>query len=217
MCVTRGGYHDEDQFKKRAAPRHDGVEAGRAKRGAESSRPRELRPDVQHLRRRASCGRGSLAGVLQVLEASITEESTMPKVPTLLSVMTPFPYSIERDAPLRKAREMMSSHEVRHLPVMHAGELVGVLTDRDLKRALDPGLGLPPKDELFVDDVMVFEAFVVDASAALDGVLLEMADRHIGCALVSSKGRLAGIFTTTDACREFGAYLRVTTEGDEAA
>ena len=36
-----------------------------------------------------------------------------------------------------------------------------------------------------------------------DRVLLHMADEHIGCALVVKDGRLAGIFTTTDACRVF--------------
>jgi hypothetical protein len=37
--------------------------------------------------------------------------------------------------------------------VKDGNALAGVLSDRDLKRALDPDLGLPPKDELFVRDV----------------------------------------------------------------
>ena len=64
------------------------------------------------------------------------------KIPTIQLVMTAFPHSIEADAPLRRARRRMEELEIRHLPVAREGRLVGVLTDRDLKRALDPALGL---------------------------------------------------------------------------
>jgi acetoin utilization protein AcuB len=122
--------------------------------------------------------------------------------------MTPFPHAVDADAPLRLARHRMHEHEIRHLPVARGGELVGVLTDRDLKRALDPSLGLPPKNELFVEDVMVRDAYVVETKTPLEEVLLEMAKRHIGCTLVTRGGNLAGIFTATDACRVFGEHLR---------
>lgn len=132
----------------------------------------------------------------------------MQKIPSIQTVMTPFPYSVDADAPLRMARQMMIQHEVRHLPVIRAGRLAGVLTDRDLKRALDPSLGLPPKNELLVDDAMVHDAYVVETTESLDRVLLEMADSHIGSALVVKGAKLVGIFTATDACREFGEHLR---------
>ncbi len=145
----------------------------------------------------------------------------MRKIPTIRSAMTPFPYSVDTEMPLRQARNVMLEHDVRHLPVVRDGKLVGVLSDRDLKRALDPSLGLPPKDELFVDDVMVHDPYVIDTHERLDRVLLRMADEHIGCALVVKDGRLAGIFTTTDACRVFGEHLQreygPPGGGDEAA
>ena len=112
---------------------------------------------------------------------------------------------------------MMRSHEVRHLPVVAGSRLTGVLTDRDLKRALDPSLGLPPKNELFVDDVMVHAPYVVETSAPLDGVLEHMADELIGCALVVRQGKLVGIFTTTDVCRAFAGHLRTQHPPDEVA
>ena len=129
-------------------------------------------------------------------------------IPPIKAVMTPFPHTIDADAPLRQARQMMLEHEVRHLPVKRRQRLVGVLTDRDLKRALDPSLGLAPKDELFVDDVMVSDAYTVSVDEPLDAVLAEMADRHIGCVLVVKNGHLAGIFTNTDACRVLADDLR---------
>lgn len=132
----------------------------------------------------------------------------MKSIPSVQSVMTAFPYSVDATAPLRLARQMMLEHDVRHLPVTRGSKLAGVLTDRDLKRALDPGLGLPPKNELCVDDVMVHDPYVVENTEPLDRVLLEMADAHIGSALVTRASKLVGIFTATDACRAFGEHLR---------
>ena len=136
------------------------------------------------------------------------EDSFVKTIPSIQSVMTPFPHAVDAGAPLRLARQMMLEHEVRHLPVTQGDRLVGVLTDRDLKRALDPSLGLPPKNELLVDDAMIHDAYVVETTERLDRVLLEMADSHIGSALVAKGSKLVGIFTVTDACRAFGEHLR---------
>jgi acetoin utilization protein AcuB len=144
----------------------------------------------------------------------------MDHIPAMRSVMTPFPYFVEAGDSLLVARTLMVRHEVRHLPVKEGDKLVGVLTDRDIKRALDPDLGLPPKDELFVRDVSEPDAYTVDTSEPLDRVLEEMAGRHMGSVLVTSHGRLAGIFTTTDACRLLCEQLRALVPprpGDDAA
>ena len=117
----------------------------------------------------------------------------MDHIPSIRSVMTPFPYFVEAGDSVLAARALMVEHDVRHLPVKEGDALVGVLTDRDLKRALDPDLGLPPKDELFVRDVCVPDAYAVDTSAPLDSVLEEMTSRHMGSVLITSHGRLAGI------------------------
>ena len=103
---------------------------------------------------------------------------------------------------------VMVEHDVHHLPVQDQGTLVGILTDRDLKRALDPDLRLPPKEELFVDDIYEPEPYVVDGREPLDSVLDYMATHHIGSALVAKNEKLVGIVTTTDACRLFCEHLR---------
>jgi len=144
----------------------------------------------------------------------------MDHMPTTNSVMTPFPHVVQVDDSLLQARELMVRHQVRHLPVKHGNILVGILTDRDLKRALDPELGLPPKEELFVRDVFEPEPYVVDASEPLDNVLAHMAAQHIGSVLVTRHDHLVGIFTATDACRVFCHHLRQlfpTGPGDTAA
>jgi acetoin utilization protein AcuB len=144
----------------------------------------------------------------------------MDHIPTLASVMTPFPYAVALTDSLLYAREMMVRHEIRHLPVLRDHVPVGILTDRDLKRALDPDLGLPPKEELFVRDVYTPDAYVADDHAPLDEVLEYMASHHLGSVIVTKHGRLAGIFTTTDACRSYCVHLRrlfPRPHGDDAA
>jgi len=131
-------------------------------------------------------------------------------IPSIRSVMTPFPHSVKTGDPLLLAEGLMAEHEIRHLPVTDDDQLVGVLTDRDLKRALDPDLGLPPKEELEVGDVFVTDVYVVEGSEPLDLVLEHMATNHIGSALVTRDGLLVGILTATDACRLFCDHLRKT-------
>ena len=65
----------------------------------------------------------------------------MDRIPSIGSVMTPFPHVVNVDDSLRLARAVMVEHDVRHLPVKDGDTLVGLLTDRDLKRALDPTWG----------------------------------------------------------------------------
>jgi acetoin utilization protein AcuB len=103
----------------------------------------------------------------------------MDHIPSIGSVMTPFPYVVQIDESVLAARALMVEHQVRHLPVKDGDTLLGVLTDRDLKRALDPSLGLPPKAELFVRDVFVPDAYVVDVGEPLDGVLDHLSSQHM--------------------------------------
>jgi acetoin utilization protein AcuB len=54
----------------------------------------------------------------------------------------------------------------------------------------------------------------------LDEVLAHMAEHQLGSAIVTRHGKLAGIFTVTDACRHFAEYLRDQVRragGDDAA
>lgn len=132
----------------------------------------------------------------------------MSRIPLLKTEMTPFPWWVEIDAPLLAARDMMRQHKVRHLPVKENGQLVSVVTDRDLKFSLDPDLGLPPRESLRVRDVCVYTAFIVDIDSRLEEVLETMAERKIGSALVTRDGNLVGIFTSPDACRTLARMIR---------
>lgn len=136
-------------------------------------------------------------------------------VPPVKAVMTPFPHAIGLHDTALQARDSMQGHGVRHLPVKDGHDLVGILTDRDLRACDESELPHRAVAEFYVD-----HAFAVDTEEPLDNVLLAMAERHIGAVLVTHKGHLAGIFTTTDACRWFATYLHEQFRprpGDDAA
>lgn len=149
------------------------------------------------------------------------------RIPPLKAVMTPFPWAVEADAPLDRARELMASHGVRHLPVTDAHLLVGIITDRDLRRLLESRLAAAGQSgsgpgggagELLVSDAMTTDIYAVDLNTPLDHALMVMAEEHIGCTLVTRDERLAGIITSTDVCRLFAAHLgRLRPHGDDVA
>lgn len=114
-------------------------------------------------------------------------------------VMTPQPITIGRVESLATAREMMRLNDCRHLPVLEHGELVGVITRRDLYLLETIARVDLTKD--MVDDAMVTDAYSVPPDAPLDEVAAEMAAQKYGCAVVIERGRVIGIFTTTDALR----------------
>ena len=130
----------------------------------------------------------------------------MRRVPRIKSVMTPFPHSVAADATLAEAEALMASHHVRHLPVKKGTSLIGVISEREVRLALDPQRGKVDPGWR-VRDVASLDVYVVDLSTPLDEVLAYMARSHVSCALVRKGTRLVGVFTTTDACRLFGEFL----------
>lgn len=143
----------------------------------------------------------------------------MKKPPRIKSVMTPFPWSIDIDAPIDEARAFMRREHIRHLPVLERGQLAGLVSDRDIKLCLGPDFDSPAVRDVTVRDVYLDRPYVVDLEEPLVNVLFAMAERHIGSALVTREGRLAGVFTATDACRRFAEFLTadLPVPGDDAA
>ena len=132
----------------------------------------------------------------------------MSKLPTLKTAMTPFPYSVDLDASFDEASQLMGRHNVRHLPVTDNHSVVGVITDRDMTSAMHVRSKSGDAGELNVKDLYMADPYVVSVDEPLDNVLLTMAKRHIGSAIVTRAGKLVGMFTSVDACRTFGEYVR---------
>ena len=129
------------------------------------------------------------------------------RIPLIKSVMTAFPFAVRASASLSEAQKMMEEHNIRHLPVIQKGNLVGVLSEKDLRSARDPHTGKLASDRT-VADLYDGDALVVDLGERLDTVLEKMETRRTGSALVVKEGRLAGIFTTMDVCRFLRRLLR---------
>jgi acetoin utilization protein AcuB len=117
----------------------------------------------------------------------------------LRSFMTPSPHSIGSSQPLKLAQERMRNWGIRHLPVLEAGKLVGILSQRDALlvetlRDVDPA-------KVPVEDAMTTEVYLVSPDAPLGDVVGAMAEHKYGCAVVMEGAHLAGIFTTVDALK----------------
>lgn len=132
----------------------------------------------------------------------------MRQIPQMIAVMTPFPYHIDAAAALVDAAAMMETHKVRHLPVFADGDLVGVLSERDLERGRMPGHPLREEPDLMVGDLCSRRPYLVDVADPLDRVLEAMAQQRIGSALVLKEGDIVGVFTAVDACRLLAVYLQ---------
>ena len=108
---------------------------------------------------------------------------------------------------------MMMERKIHHLPVVDNHELKGLISDRDIKLILGPEFDYPDPKELTVEDAMVDDPYVVDSETSVITVLDELARRRIGAALVTKEGRLVGIFSASDACREFSSWLKREFDG----
>ena len=131
----------------------------------------------------------------------------MKRNPQFIGFMTPFPYSIDVDAPLAEAHALMRNHHFRHLPVTSAQAIVGILTDRDINLVLGADFGNPGERELRVRDAYVERPCVVPASTPVANVARTMAENRLGAAIVTKHDKLVGIFTVTDACRALAEVL----------
>jgi len=127
-------------------------------------------------------------------------------IPSVSKYMTTTPQTIRVDQTMEVAHDMMRKHRLRHLPVLSAAGLVGVVSDGDLTRA-ESFKGVHP-ERVRVDDVMSAGAYSVTPDAPLDEVVQEMARHKYGSAVVVDHGHVVGIFTAVDACQAFADLLR---------
>lgn len=123
--------------------------------------------------------------------------------------------SISADDTLRVVKEIMEHGSVRHLPVVRGGDLVGVVSQRDLlKASLSNVMGLPAEEQaLFLEGVSITEVMsappvTIEADAGIDEAAHEMATRKIGCLPVIDAGQFVGIITETDLLRHFAGITK---------
>jgi acetoin utilization protein AcuB len=101
---------------------------------------------------------------------------------------------------LSAAWRVMRRERIRHLPVTHQGQLVGIVSDRDLLvngRVNSKGeLDFPP--HVTVAKAMTPSPIVCQPSTPVSEVAQLMVDRKIDAVPVLQGGRLVGLVTSTD-------------------
>lgn len=125
--------------------------------------------------------------------------------------MVEHPYTIGKDQTLERAIGVMREHRIRHLPVLDAGGLVGIVTERDV--ALVSAMKGVDPHALPVAEAMTPEPFAVPPSAPLGEVVHEMARRKLGAAVVMNGGSVVGIFTAVDGLRVLADLLGAESDG----
>jgi acetoin utilization protein AcuB len=147
-------------------------------------------------------------------------------------VMSKDPFTVDPEAPLGTAMDVMRSKELRHLPVVdEAGQLIGIITDRDLRQACfapvvaeylsaraqrgvrQVGQTL---EDLRVRDFMTWVVVTVHPDASLAHAALIMSERRVGSLPVIENGKLVGMLTERDmlqALSKEGGVLRFSPEG----
>ena len=128
--------------------------------------------------------------------------------PLVRDFMTPDPTTLGPDEALLQAVLTVRSLSIRHIPIVENGELVGLLTDRDLGRASPSILGRTSPEEynqVFQQNnirrIMVKHPVTVAPDSLLGDAVALLHDNKWGCVPVAEDGKLVGILTMTDVLR----------------
>jgi acetoin utilization protein AcuB len=116
---------------------------------------------------------------------------------------------------LRAAVELVIGRHIRHMPILDgAGRLVGIVTDRDVKRVLPSPLSSTAADEYEailettpLSRVMTREPLTVGPEMPMAEAIRILLSNRIGGLPVVEKGRLVGILTERDALRGYVELL----------
>jgi acetoin utilization protein AcuB len=129
----------------------------------------------------------------------VTEKSLVEQV------MTREPATVAPNDSIRVAIERMREHNCRRLPVLEKEILIGIVTDRDLRRATNSPLVLRERwyDEFMLDHIpvracMTEKPITVTPQTPIVEASRIMRDRKIGGLPVVDGARLVGIVTETD-------------------
>ncbi len=124
---------------------------------------------------------------------------------TVSEVMATEVTTLGRNDTLQLAQDIMTLGRVRHFPVIEDGEVVGVVSQRDLYKA---SLGSVMKygakaqreflDTIAVKEVMQSPPITIAPHASVKEAARLMLEEKIGCLPVLDGAKLVGIVTETD-------------------
>ena len=120
--------------------------------------------------------------------------------------MTVNPVTVTSATTIADAAELMKKHRFRRLPVVDIGKLVGIVTDRDLRKASPSSattLSVHEADYLLskalIKDIMTKKVLSIGSEATIEEAALVMYNNRIGGVPVVDKNQdVVGIITETD-------------------
>ena len=127
-------------------------------------------------------------------------------MPAVARYMTARPVTIDAAATLAAADRLMRVHQIRHLPVVDQGRLVGLLVAHDVHML--ELVGRLELETVQVATAMAQEPFTVRETEPLDQVVDAMAARKLDAGVVMDLLGVRGIFTAVDACEALATVLR---------
>jgi len=128
------------------------------------------------------------------------------KVLHVADVMMNTPITLNPTHSFSDAVTLMANHHFHHcLIVDSTGRLAGVVSDRDILRALSRTKDRETKN---VSEIMTREPFTVRSGTLLMDAVATMVTEHINCLpVVNDDGSVCGILTSTDLLKSFQTVL----------
>lgn len=127
---------------------------------------------------------------------------------TVKDIMTKKVVTIEKEETLRSALILMRKYDIHHLPVVNGERLVGIVSDKDVYRALPSLLDMRDKadlptllDTIRVKKIMSHPVKVITPAMDMRDLADFLLKYKFRCFPVVSEGKIAGIITTTDLLR----------------
>lgn len=111
--------------------------------------------------------------------------------------MTQQPVTVSPQDTLATAQEKMTAGHFRRLPVVHDGALVGILTDRDVRRHVGV------EERTRVGAAMTETPLTVSPLTTVEEAVQLMLKHQISGLPVVENGKVVGIITTSDVLRAF--------------
>lgn len=125
-------------------------------------------------------------------------------MPLVRNLMTRNPNTVHPNMSLLQVLELMNEVACRHLPVLENGMLVGIITDRDLRLAVNvPAFNLalehqPDLDAMEVGEFMTVDPYSIEPDATVQEAAKLLNQHAIGSLPVLENGSLVGILTDYD-------------------
>lgn len=123
--------------------------------------------------------------------------------------MTREPFTVRPDTPVDAVVALLKDRGFRHLPVVTAeGQLVGIVTDRDVVGRATASASWLPDDEqasmlhdMHVAEIATEDPVHVSPDTSLRDAARLLLDLHVSCLPVVEGGLLVGVLTTSDVVR----------------